>query len=57
VTLHTDFAVCGLGNGSCGPGTLPKYLVHPRPAAYRLRLQPIAPGESPAQFARTSLPV
>jgi len=54
IVLHTDFAVCGLGNGSCGPGTLPKYLVHPRPAAYRLRIRPFGPGESPDHWARTT---
>ena len=25
--LHTDLAQCGLGTGSCGPDTLPRYRI------------------------------
>ena len=47
ITWNLDFEVCGLGNGSCGPGTLPQYEVQPKPAAYALRLRPICPEDDP----------
>jgi beta-galactosidase len=42
--LNIDFAVSGVGNGSCGPTTLPKYLVRPKSRADTVRLRPVTRG-------------
>lgn len=42
--LNLDYRQAGLGNRSCGPETMDSYALHPRPAAWRLRLQPYEPG-------------
>jgi beta-galactosidase len=47
-TFNIDFEVCGLGNGSCGPATLPQYLVQPKKATYQVRLHPLSPNGEPA---------
>ncbi|MFH1006033.1 MAG: glycoside hydrolase family 2 TIM barrel-domain containing protein [Candidatus Latescibacterota bacterium] len=44
ITLNLDYAQSGLGNGSCGPGVLPKYLLAPREVFYSLRFRPLWPG-------------
>jgi beta-galactosidase/beta-glucuronidase len=41
VTLTIDYAVGGLGNGSCGPGCLPQYLLQPAPVHFELALKPV----------------
>ncbi|NOZ30088.1 MAG: DUF4981 domain-containing protein [Chloroflexi bacterium] len=40
ITLNLDHAQCGLGNGSCGPGVLPQYLLEPREYRFRVRFRP-----------------
>ncbi|HIQ05349.1 MAG TPA: DUF4981 domain-containing protein, partial [Anaerolineae bacterium] len=40
ITLNLDYAQCGLGNGSCGPGVLPQYLPEAYEYHFRMRLQP-----------------
>ena len=40
ITLNLDYAQCGLGNASCGPGVLPRYLLEPREYRFRIRLRP-----------------
>jgi beta-galactosidase/beta-glucuronidase len=42
ITLNLDYKQSGLGGASCGPGTLPQYLIEPRPIQYRLRLRPFS---------------
>ena len=42
ITLNLDYKQSGLGGASCGPGTLPQYLIQPQPVAYRVRLRPIS---------------
>ncbi len=37
--FNVDFEVCGLGNGSCGPGVLEKYKVAGRAVRARLKLR------------------
>jgi beta-galactosidase len=45
VHVNLDFAQHGVGTASCGPGTLPQYELHARPATFRLRFTPTgAPG-------------
>ena len=56
ITLNCDFEVCGVGNGSCGPGTLPQYQVQPKEAAYILRLSPLSSGASAMDLYRKGLP-
>jgi beta-galactosidase/beta-glucuronidase len=41
IEVHVDNAVCGLGNGSCGPETLPKYQVTAREFRYTVLLEPL----------------
>jgi len=55
VTLNLDCRQSGLGNGSCGPGTLRQYLVTEREHAYSVRLRPIGPDDDLAALARTPL--
>lgn len=38
--LNLDLAQHGIGTASCGPGTLPQYELHARPATFRLRFEP-----------------
>jgi beta-galactosidase len=52
VYLTLDLAQGGLGNGSCGPGVLPQYLLMPRPYTFALRLRPLRPGESAVQKSK-----
>lgn len=37
--VHLDGAQRGLGNASCGPGPMEKYIIPAKPVVYRLRLQ------------------
>ncbi|MEM2585008.1 MAG: glycoside hydrolase family 2 TIM barrel-domain containing protein, partial [Thermoproteota archaeon] len=52
ITLNLDYMQSGLGGGSCGPDTLPQYLVKPEPVTFRIRLRPISPGESPMKLSK-----
>lgn len=40
ITLSLDTQQLGLGGGSCGPGVLEQYLVHPQPVTYSFTLHP-----------------
>jgi hypothetical protein len=55
-TLNLDARQCGLGGASCGPGTLPQYLVESETFNFSFRLRPIAVEEdNPAQISRQML--
>ncbi|NIA15294.1 MAG: DUF4981 domain-containing protein [Nitrospiraceae bacterium] len=55
--LNVDFAVSGLGNGSCGPGTLPQYLIPQEAATYRVRFKPVSlKVESAMDLYRQAMP-
>jgi beta-galactosidase len=41
VILSIDAKVCGLGNGSCGPGVLEKYAVPPTNYTWTVRFEPV----------------
>lgn len=43
VILNLDARMGGLGNGSCGPGVLPTYMIAPGDFIYRFRLYPLLP--------------
>ncbi len=56
IMLNLDIRQCGLGGASCGPGTLPQYLVQPGKYEFTIRLRPFVTGESdPAQLSRQQL--
>ena len=56
ITLNLDYTQSGLGNGSCGPGVLPKYLLESSEYGYRLRLRPLSKGTaSPATLTKQVL--
>jgi hypothetical protein len=47
----------GLGTASCGPATLPDYLIVPGAYSFSVRLRPFTKNEAdPAHLARTPLP-
>jgi beta-galactosidase/evolved beta-galactosidase subunit alpha len=53
ITLNLDYAQSGLGNGSCGPGVLPQYLLQPREVRFSLRLRPFSTaGDSPVALSK-----
>lgn len=53
--LNLDYKQCGLGGASCGPGTLPPYLIQPGRFSFSLRLRPITPQDHPALLSRYQL--
>ncbi|MCK5381761.1 MAG: beta-galactosidase subunit alpha, partial [Candidatus Latescibacteria bacterium] len=56
ITLNLDYTQSGLGNGSCGPGVLPKYLLEASEYSYRLRLRPLSKGmATPATLSKQAL--
>ncbi|MEM7031513.1 MAG: glycoside hydrolase family 2 TIM barrel-domain containing protein [Chloroflexota bacterium] len=42
IILNLDHKQGGLGNGSCGPGVLPQYLLEPKPHQFKVLLQPLS---------------
>ena len=53
VILHLDIQQMGLGGASCGPDTLPDYLVPPGEYVFTVRLRPFATTEhQPGDLAR-----
>jgi len=57
IILCIDARQLGLGNGSCGPGVIDKYLLHPSPVlfGYSLRFYDPSMGEL-SSVARLSVP-
>jgi len=56
VTWNLDTEIAGLGNGSCGPGTLEQYQVHPVKRRYAVRLCPCDRLATADRRAKESLP-
>ncbi len=52
VILTLDVRQCGLGGASCGPGTLPQYLVQPGIYTFTTRLRALAGGEDVRKLSR-----
>ncbi len=52
VRLNLDYQQCGLGGASCGPGTLPQYLIQPGTFEFTVRLRPFMAEEDPVQMSR-----
>jgi beta-galactosidase len=42
ITLNIDYRQSGVGVGSCGPDTLPQYLIKPKPFHFAVRLRPLS---------------
>jgi beta-galactosidase/beta-glucuronidase len=56
IVLNLDYRQSGLGGASCGPGTLPAYLIEPRPVQFRLRLRPFSAQDvSPMELSKQRL--
>ena len=53
ITLNLDYAQGGLGNGSCGPGVLPQYLLQSQDFQIRLLLRGLSAGDSPITVSKT----
>lgn len=45
IFLTLDFRHAGLGNASCGPGTLAQYTIPPEAGTYRICLYPLSPSD------------
>ncbi len=56
ITLTLDLMQCGLGGASCGPGTLPEYLILPGSYTFSVRLRPLGPTDDAAALARQPMP-
>ncbi|MEM2465492.1 MAG: beta-galactosidase subunit alpha, partial [Candidatus Bathyarchaeia archaeon] len=52
ITLNLDYMQSGLGGGSCGPDTLPQYLVKPESVRFAVRLRAISPRDSPMELSK-----
>ena len=56
ITLNLDHGQSGLGGASCGPGTLPQYLVEPQEVQFSLRLRPFSlERTSPMELSRQQI--
>jgi len=55
ITLNLDYRQSGLGGGSCGPDTLPQYLVKPEHVRFSVRLKPISPSESAMDLSKQTI--
>jgi beta-galactosidase/beta-glucuronidase len=48
IILNLDYKQSGLGGASCGPDTLPKYLIKPEPFHFSVRIRPLSAKDSSA---------
>jgi beta-galactosidase len=55
IMLNIDYKQSGLGGGSCGPDTLPQYLVKPERTHFAVRFRPISPGESVDELSKQTI--
>ena len=53
--VHIDHRHAGVGNGSCGPGTLERYRVPPQPTRWRYAISPLAGGADPVALYRAGI--
>jgi len=55
ITLNLDYKQSSLGGGSCGPDTLPKYLVKPEHTRFAVRLRPLPPEDSAMEISKRAI--
>jgi hypothetical protein len=55
ITLNLDHRQSGLGGASCGPPTLPPYLILPEKQHFRIRLRPLTAGLSPIELSKRQI--
>jgi beta-galactosidase/beta-glucuronidase len=55
ITLNLDHKQSGLGGASCGPSTLPQYLIPPEEKRFSIRLRPLAAGLSPVELSKQKI--
>ncbi len=55
ITLNLDHGQSGLGGASCGPATLPQYLIPPEEQRFGVRLSPLAAGMSPIELSKQQI--
>ena len=56
ITLNLDYRQSGLGGASCGPATLPQYLIAPEEIRFGLRLKPFSLEQaSPMQLSKQEI--
>jgi len=55
ITLNLDWRQSGLGGASCGPATLPQYLIPAEPVRFAVRLRPLRAGDDAAALGRIRL--
>jgi beta-galactosidase/beta-glucuronidase len=57
IVLNLDYRQSGLGGASCGPDTLPKYLIKPEPICFSVRIRPLSvKDESPMELSKQVIP-
>jgi beta-galactosidase len=55
ITLNLDHKQSGLGGASCGPPTLPQYLIPPEEQRFSIRLRPLSAGASPIELSKQQI--
>ncbi len=52
ITFNVDYRQTGLGGGSCGPMTLPKYQVKPERVSFTIRIRPLCKDDNPIHLGK-----
>lgn len=52
ITFNVDHRQLGLGGGSCGPWTLPKYQVKPEKVSFTVILRPLGADDNPVELGK-----
>jgi hypothetical protein len=55
ITLNLDHMQSGLGGASCGPATLPQYLISPEEQRFGVRLRPLVAGSCPIELSKQQI--
>ncbi|MFN2272062.1 MAG: hypothetical protein ACK2US_14565, partial [Anaerolineae bacterium] len=55
ITLNLDHKQSGLGGASCGPSTLPQYLISPEEMRFSVRLRPLVAGLSLIELSKQQI--
>ncbi len=52
IYLHLDYRQRGLGGASCGPDTLPKYEIYPKPIYFEVIIRPVEPNDNLVELGK-----